>query len=133
MPPLPKNTAARRRRNSPPSLALVPEKARRAPNLPPGRDWSAATRRWWHDIWASPMAAQWLESDVHGLLILAALVEQFNGTGDLKVATEIRLQGAAYGLSPLDRRRLSWEVGEPKQRREVVPRAHAKDPREALR
>ena len=57
------------------------------------------------------MASQWLEADVPGLERLAALVERVNG-GDvpLGVLQEVRQLEDRFGLSPLARLRLQWEV-----------------------
>lgn len=56
------------------------------------------------------MAAEFEPSDVHGLLMLAVLVDQFWTDPSKDLAAEIRLQRAAFGLTPLDRRRLQWEI-----------------------
>ena len=70
------------------------------------------TRAWWADLWASPMAPEYDDSDRHGLLMLAALVDDLwrakTARDRLAAAAEVRLQGARYGLSPIDRRRLQW-------------------------
>ncbi len=55
------------------------------------------------------MASQWLPSDLDGLGQLALLWDEFY-KGDIKLAAEIRLQRQAFGLTPLDRSRLQWEV-----------------------
>lgn len=76
--------------------------------------WHPMTIAWWEDIWPSPMAAEWHESDIHGLYRLAELVDLYWASTDLtnmlKAAVEIRLSGQPYGLSPLDRRRLEWTI-----------------------
>ena len=74
-----------------------------------GVPWHPLTRAWWNDAWASEMAPQWVHSDIHGLFILAALVDAF-WNGAIELAGEIRLQGQRFGLSPLDRSRLHWEI-----------------------
>lgn len=73
-------------------------------------EWRPMTLAWWETIWASPMAHEWVDADVPGLLALAALVDGFWSTGDAKIAAEIRLQQREYGLSPLSRRQLQWEI-----------------------
>jgi len=55
------------------------------------------------------MASQWLDTDVDAMGRLAVLWDEFN-KGDTKVMAEIRLQEQRFGLSPLDRSRLQWEV-----------------------
>lgn len=68
------------------------------------------TRRWWKDVWGSPMAAEFLRADEHGLFRLAVLIDDFWRKPSQALAAEIRLEQQAYGLSPLDRRRLQWQV-----------------------
>lgn len=84
------------------------------------------------------MASEYLPSDVDGLGRLAILVDEFYKTLDPKLMTEIRQQEARFGLSPVDRSRLQWEVakGEEADRRRNPPQrkqAAGDDPREALR
>lgn len=98
------------------------------------------TRAWWRDTWHSPMAEEFLKADIHGLYILAELIDQFwLAPDDLKLAAEIRQHRTAFGLTPIDRRRLQWEVERVEsagRRRDASPRParrKARDPREALR
>src|SRR3954447_19961308 len=60
------------------------------------------------------MAAAYDPTDVHGLLQLAVLVDDFwhaETPRERQAANaEIRLQGVRFGLSPIDRRRLPWEI-----------------------
>jgi hypothetical protein len=111
--PAPKNPAQRRRRNKASTAAklkAVPKS--KTPPLPElGEDgWHKQTVEFWDDIHRSPMSAEWDESDIHGLYMLALLVDQFWKTGDAKLAGEIRLQRQCFGLTSLDRRRLQWEI-----------------------
>jgi len=57
------------------------------------------------------MAALWLEADVPSLVRLAALVDLAD-SGDMapQVLAEIRQLEDRFGLSPLARRRLQWEL-----------------------
>lgn len=82
------------------------------PPLPSYDDagWHKATEEWWEDIWSSPMAPEWDPSDIHGLYILAVLVDNFWNDPCAKTATEIRHQRQSFGLTPIDRRRLQWEI-----------------------
>lgn len=82
------------------------------PELPdvPSINWLDMTRDWWADIWASPMAPEFDQSDLHGLYQLAALINEYWVTLDAKLLAEIRLQRQCYGLTPIDRRRLQWEI-----------------------
>jgi hypothetical protein len=58
------------------------------------------------------MAAVWLAADVPGLVRLAELVDLGHREGATPIAamSEIRALEDRYGLSPLARRRLQWEV-----------------------
>ncbi len=91
-----------------------------APELPGEREWHSLTVAWWGDVWASPMASEYLAADRHGLFRLAMLVDDYwlasSPTGRRDLAGEIRLQGQAFGLTPLDRRRLEWTVGQVEDR-----------------
>lgn len=62
------------------------------------------------------MAPEFIQSDIHQLYILADLIDQYwresaTKKGSLPaLATEIRLQRQCFGLTPIDRRRLQWEI-----------------------
>ncbi|UAJ79955.1 hypothetical protein IT072_02435 [Leifsonia sp. ZF2019] len=73
-------------------------------------DWHEETLQWWADMWASPMAAEYHSSDRHALFLLAVLVDDFWREPSTKLASEIRLQRVAFGLTPYDRRRLEWTI-----------------------
>src|SRR4051794_13417822 len=121
-PPKPYGSAARHRWARPKATAAVlhtPEPGEvRVPALPrraPGTgEWHPLTTAWWRDVWASPMAPEYDNSDRHGLFALAMMVNDFWSASDAKerreAAQEIRLQAQRYGLSPMDRRRLQWEI-----------------------
>lgn len=72
-------------------------------------DWHPLTRAFWRDVWRSPMAAEYLKADTHGLFILAYLVDRF-WYGETELAGEIRLQRRCFGLTSMDRRSLQWEM-----------------------
>lgn len=76
--------------------------------------WHPLTVAWWEDVWSSPMAPEWAQSDSHGILVLAQLIDDYwtagNRTARTEIAAEIRLQRQGFGLSPLDRRRLEWQI-----------------------
>ncbi len=71
------------------------------------------TELWWKALWQSPMAAEFLDVDVHQLYILAELEDQWWWTKDVNAAKELRMHRSAFGLTPVDRRRLQWEMGKP--------------------
>jgi hypothetical protein len=112
MPALPKRNPARRNQSAT-RATLVADHDVQAPNLPT-RLWHEQTRIWWQDVWSSPMAPEYDDSDRHGLFALAVLVDDFWTAEDPKLrkelASEIRLQRQCFGLTPIDRRRLQWEV-----------------------
>lgn len=109
MPPLPKSNPARRNRSaSRATLSAVHDI--QAPDLPAGRVWHPQAVHWWRDVWASPMAPEYDDSDKHGLFMLAVLVDEFWKKPHWTAAAEIRLQRQCFGLSPIDRRRLQWEI-----------------------
>jgi hypothetical protein len=76
--------------------------------------WHPMTAQWWSTIWASPMAGEWVDADVPGLLRLAAQVEDFwraaTITDRTRAHAEIRMAQREFGLSPLARRMLQWEI-----------------------
>lgn len=101
---------------------------------PAEEEWRPMTNVWWSTIWASPMADEWVDADVPGLVSLAVLVDEFWRTGNRELAAEIRMQQREYGLSPLSRRSLQWEVirVQRAERGQPVPSAvptRRKDPR----
>lgn len=139
--PAPKHGSVRARRNKTSTAAtLSTVHDVEAPELPADGEWHALTLQWWADIWASPMAPEFEKSDKHGLFILATLVNEFWLSPTKDLAAEIRLQRQAFGLTPMDRRRLQWEIervdeaqdrGE--RRRATTPKkAPAADPRSVL-
>lgn len=150
--PPPKDAAIRQRQNKSTTRAVLtdePVRRRRAPALPKRlteegteREWHEMTRRWWRDVWHSPMAAEYLEADTHGLYRLAELVDAFWIEPRAGLAAEIRLQQQCFGLSPLDRRRLEWTVEQAEGAKErgrrrgpeapAVPAGSADDPRKRL-
>jgi len=112
----------------------------------PDRVWQPLTLAWWVDVWASPMAPEFEASDVHGLFMLALLVDDFWSadapSSRMSLAAEIRQQSQRFGLSPIDRRRLQWEVervedaqekGARRRGRVPAPSRRSADPRSVLR
>lgn len=123
MPPAPKPVALRQRRNRTPGAATLPSAKSMAKNTVPDLPkrekateiWHPLVVAWWRSVWTSPMASEYLPSDVNGgLFQLAELHQVFWAAATSKerlaAAAEIRLQEVRFGLSPIDRRRLQWEV-----------------------
>lgn len=110
MPPLPKKNPARRNKSATKSTLSL-EHSVKAPTLPDLEvPWHPMTLSWWEDVWASPMAPEYDESDRHGLFILATLIDTYWKQPSAALAGEIRLQRQCFGLTPIDRRRLQWEI-----------------------
>lgn len=150
--PPPKNPAIRQRQNKSSTRAFLsddPEIKRRVPSLHKRRDengniieWHEMTRRWWRDVWRSPMATEYLQADTHGLYRLAELVDRYWLEPSAGLAAEIRLQQQCFGLTPLDRRRLEWQVEQTEdakrrgarhqQKPEGAPAENRADPRAIL-
>lgn len=148
--PPPKDPAIRQRTNKSSTRALLtdnPERKIRKPSLFKRLDadgkiiaWHEMTRRWWRDVWRSPMAGEYLQADHHGLYRLAELVNLFWCEPSAGLAAEIRLQQQSFGLTPLDRRRLEWTVEQAegakdrgkKREQPERPAATGEDPRKML-
>jgi hypothetical protein len=84
------------------------------------------------------MASQYLPTDVDGLGRLAMMIDSYYLYPDSKVLGEVRLQEARFGLSPLDRSRLQWEIAkgeeaERKRKPKEEPSRKTSDPRQVLR
>jgi hypothetical protein len=56
------------------------------------------------------MADEYLRVDEHALFRLAALIDLFWSNPSKELAAEIRLEQQAFGITPLDRRRLEWSI-----------------------
>ena len=129
----------RRNKETVTELTIDGEKPARVPPLPKDYDWHPMTRRWWRELWRSPLAAELLKVDLHALYRLAVLETQFWREPDAKLAAEIRQQEARFGLTPLDRSRLRWEIhkAESTERKTAsaptAPAQPVEDPRAALR
>lgn len=135
--PTPKHSSVRARRNrtsTAATLSLVHDVE--TPPLPT-RLWHEQTRAWWKSIWASPMAPEFDKSDLHGLFALAVLIDDFWRTDDAKlrkeIAAEIRQQRTGFGLTPMDRRRLQWEIEKVDEAQERGIRRRASAPKPVSR
>jgi hypothetical protein len=114
--PVPKNPIIRQRRNrisTNSTLDGVMETRKRMPslsNLGGKKKWDPKTIAWWKDVWHSPMAEEFVDTDKHALFRLALLIDQYWELPNKELAAEIRLEQQAFGLTPIDRRRLGWSV-----------------------
>lgn len=137
--PAPKPAHLRQRVNKKPGAATI--EAPDSPGIPEipnpdRRTWHLLTLEAWKRAWQSPMASQWLDSDVDGLGRVALLWDAFYKQPDVKYLAEIRLQEQRFGLSPLDRSRLQWEVNRADESERKRPRPQLQrtgtDPRAVL-
>ena len=146
--PIPKPPGLRQRRNRVSTKATLPTEAEAAkqeiPPLPPRKGkWRPEVIFWWEVTWKSPMATEYLEADKPGLYILATLHQAFwtaSNKDKFRYAPEIRQQSQKYGLTPIDRRGLQWEVerGDVASQRTQTRRKRKRpdpkeDPREVLK
>ena len=129
--PAPKDPTIRARRNKATTGAkLAPAEAAERVELPERRDedgqlieWHPMALEFWEEVWDSPMAGEYLDADIPGLFILAGLTDAWwkgfdQGRTGKELAAEIRLQRIDYGLTPIARRRLQWEVERTEDARE---------------
>lgn len=100
--------------------ARIDDKAIRVPDQPytgetpelPAGEWSPATLRWW-DVWLSaPQAHMFTSTDWAFLLETAYIAEAFY-SGNMSVASELRLRVAKFGATPEDRARLRLQFVPP--------------------
>lgn len=145
--PAPKDSSTRARRNKTSTAALIAvDPALKAPILPDGYDWHPMTVRWWNDIWASPMAPEYVSSDSNGMFRVAMLVNDFWLADNPKTRAEMQIRlekaDADFGTNPMARRRLQWEVeraedaqasGKSRRARAATPSTPSADPRAILR
>lgn len=110
--PPPKHPSDRRRRNRVQTVELPADgSGLEAPELPGADDLLEWTRNYWTGLWASPMAVVWEPMDVPALIRLARLQDrQMRGEGTSTELGEIRNLEDRFGLSPMARKRLQWEI-----------------------
>lgn len=114
--PVPKAAALRRRVNKQPGAMRVALERAAKPPCPVDSD---SARAWWDRQWDSPIAAIWTENDVPAVTRLVRLLDVSDPSA--AVLAEIRQLEDRFGLSPLSRRRLQWEVSQATGEVEDVP------------
>ena len=145
VPPTHQSARARQNKRSTRATLYVPHPDDiRIPELPPliekGEEvpWHPNTEDWWQEIWSSPMASEYVEADISGMLRLAILVDEFWRKPSSGLHAEIRIAQQEYGLTPLSRRRLEWTVesaedakarGRNRESRQTAPQPPGSDPR----
>jgi hypothetical protein len=140
--PAPKPSHLRQRTNKKAGHAVLEIPSRKSPvptiPNPDGRTWHKLTLEAWAHAWSSPMASQWIQTDIDAIGRLAILWDAFYCRPSADTMKEIRLQSALFGLSPLDRSRLQWEVSrgeeaERKRKPSATTPVASGDPRKLLR
>lgn len=122
-----------RRNKSATAATLMAAQAEAKPPSLPGGIMRKETRAWWKAIWESPMAKEWLASDLQPLLRLALLVDEFWRAPTKDLGAEIAKQEARFGLTPYDRHRMDWKVEAAPEKPAVVAAEEGVDPRTVLR
>lgn len=111
--PLPKPAGQRRRRNLAPRGVQLPIGGRKGP-IPPlsgASELLPSSRALWRELWRSPMAVTWLEIDAYPLRRMVSMVDaRERGDSSSSLASEIRQLEDRFGLSPIARRRLNYEI-----------------------
>jgi hypothetical protein len=149
MPPQPKDPKIRQRRNRASSrahLSVVAEdyvangtdgtERHNTPPLPPcthAEGWHDLAVAFWNNVWTSPMADQMLWADLDGMYILVDLINRYWHKPSGVLAAEIRMQRQAYGLTPLDRRRLEWQVEQAEDAKDKGARRRSGQPERPTR
>jgi hypothetical protein len=112
MPPTPKPNGQRRRRNAVPGIATLAKSGREGPAPEPETSvvLCDVARRYWDAIWASPMALVYTDVDVFPLSRMAVLVHERETERSTAGDSELRQLEDRFGVSPLARRRLNWEI-----------------------
>lgn len=80
-------------------------------------EWNPAVVRWWRAIWSSPMAGEFVESDIHGLYLgcyyLHEALNPFYKPGERNgMAKSFENVQKNYGLTPSARETLRWQVAQ---------------------
>lgn len=152
--PLPKDPGTRARRNKSATKAtLQPVEDPYIPDLPDPEDyipfaldtpavdddlrpvWSKAVKNWWTDIWSSPMSAEFHPSDIHGLYLAAVYLQQalnplLKAADRLAFAKQHEACVKNFGLSPMSRRALQWEIAKVDEAHQRAARRKPAEPTE---
>jgi hypothetical protein len=143
--PPPKDPAIRQRRNvkaEQAELSVPPAGTIKIPKLPTrhGLKWHPLAMKWWKDLWESPMAPRFLNTDANELVRAAVLIDDFwratSPDDRAKLDAAIIRQTSRFGLSNWDRNRMNWTItaaAEEKPRPQSQPQSPTLDPRKVLR
>jgi len=83
-------------------------------------DWCDPVKSWWHDIWASPMASEFVQSDIHTLHVACVYLHEglnpyYKLSDRLKSLTSFESTIKNFGLTPVSRENLRWAVSQGEQ------------------
>lgn len=150
--PTAKDPSTRARRNTTTTKAKLKAPVRpKVPALPTGTEWHSRVKDWWKRIWSSPMRSEWADADTDALYRAALMMQKlwspdsdgnYVEVKDMKaLASEIRMIEAQFGLTPMARRTLQWELPDQDEKpaKKAAPRKRAKkvaapvDPRARFR
>jgi hypothetical protein len=126
---IPKPKEQRTRTNKTMGATLARDSSGIAPVLPGIDELSSYARDYWEIIWNSPMGTVYLDADIPALVRLTELVHVWHLLKDNTVLMEIRQLEDRFGLSPLSRRRLEWEISKADPEASVAPSSSAEDER----
>lgn len=129
-----KHPSVRARRNTTSTRAKLTKKATSTrktssptvPKLPSTIDWYSDVEAWWADLWGSEPRDEWIDADLH-LLFVAARLYQMMLDPETKVtaakacAGEFRQIMTQFGLTPMARRTLQWEIEKPEDTGKNTP------------
>lgn len=118
-----KDSSVRARRNQTSTRAVLTKPAQDldgdgVPELPQTIDWFPDVLKWWADLWASEARAEWIDADLHLLIVAARLYQMMldpstKVTAAKALASEFRQIMVQFGLTAMARRSLQWEISKP--------------------
>ncbi|WP_431958782.1 hypothetical protein [Actinacidiphila sp. bgisy160] len=85
------------------------------PAIPPGANFTDAQASRWDELWATPSAWLWSESEI-GLVAAYVHLERtlFDGTGTAATIREVKALGESLGMTPQSRARMGYTIEEKK-------------------
>jgi len=105
----PDDQRARRNKDVVP-LRIVEVEPTPQPELPVGIDWHPQTILWWHMWGQSEFAVDFTDAEWSYLTDTALIHNEFWTNADMRVAGELRLRAAKFGVTPEDRVRLRIQI-----------------------
>lgn len=116
--PTAKDPSLRGRRNKTATRATLSKPdvdSAEKPKLPSSIEWFPEVVAWWDDLWTSEPRKEWIDVDTHLLAVAARLYQMMldpetKPTAAKALAGEYRQILVQFGLTPMARRTLQWEV-----------------------